>query len=41
MSNIRNSIQHAWNAFQNRNDTAEFDYEYGMVQSFRPDRHIV
>ena len=41
MSNIRNSIQHAWNAFQNRNDAAEFDYEYGMVQSLRPDRHIV
>lgn len=38
MSKFGSRLQHAWNAFVNRNPTEEYSYDRGPVASYRPDR---
>lgn len=41
MSKIRNEIQHAWNAFQSRDEGMDYDFRHGPFQTFRPERHVI
>lgn len=39
MGNLKDRIQHAWNAFTNRDPTDNHQYDGGYSSSHRPDRH--
>lgn len=42
MGTIRSHIQHAWNAFQSKDENPlEVDFQYGGMQTSRPDRHVI
>ena len=36
---IKDRLQHAWNAFTNRDPTDDYQYNGGYSSSYRPDRH--
>lgn len=38
---LKDRIQHAWNAFTNRDPTYTYTYDYGSSSSYRPDQYMI